>query len=349
MTANLPQPLIKLFSPRPPLPHVKPVDKDYEKRTGPIITGIGAFLDQCKDHDLDYAPKESWEQRKARKLEERKKRYEENLTKMKESWDPHNDAKATGDPYCTLFVARLSYDTTEKHLRRIFDEFGPIKTIRMVQDTLKNKPRGYAFIEFEREKDMRVAYKEMDGAKIDGRRIVVDVEQGRTVKDWRPRRLGSGQGKTRSGEAPPRPAPSYNDSNLYSGGGRFDDPGPRGRGGGGGGGGGYRGGGGRDSGFRGGGRGGGGGQDRGPGGYGGDRGGGGGYGGDRGVGGYGGDRSGGGGYGGDRGGGSYGGSTDRRRSRSRSPGRKLNDRDRSPRRDRPSGGDRDKGGDRRDR
>ena len=34
------------------------------------------------------------------------------------------------------------------------------------------------------------AYKHMDGQKIDGRRVVVDVERARTVKDWLPRRLG---------------------------------------------------------------------------------------------------------------------------------------------------------------
>ena len=34
------------------------------------------------------------------------------------------------------------------------------------------------------------AYKHSDGKKIDGRRIVVDVERGRTVKTWKPRRLG---------------------------------------------------------------------------------------------------------------------------------------------------------------
>lgn len=34
------------------------------------------------------------------------------------------------------------------------------------------------------------AYKHADGKKIDGRRIVVDVERGRTVKTWRPRRVG---------------------------------------------------------------------------------------------------------------------------------------------------------------
>ena len=35
------------------------------------------------------------------------------------------------------------------------------------------------------------AYKYGDGKKIDGKRVVVDVERGRTVKSWRPRRLGT--------------------------------------------------------------------------------------------------------------------------------------------------------------
>jgi U1 small nuclear ribonucleoprotein len=37
---------------------------------------------------------------------------------------------------------------------------------------------------------LSAAYKRADGRKIDGRRVVVDVERGRTVKGWRPRRLG---------------------------------------------------------------------------------------------------------------------------------------------------------------
>ena len=37
------------------------------------------------------------------------------------------------------------------------------------------------------------AYKHADGKKIDGKRVVVDVERGRTVKSWKPRRLGEGK------------------------------------------------------------------------------------------------------------------------------------------------------------
>ena len=68
----------------------------------------------------------------------------------------------------------------------------------MVKDD-KGKPRGYCFIEFERERDMRNAFKQADGRKINGRRVVVDVERGRTVNNWLPRKLGGGLGGTRKG------------------------------------------------------------------------------------------------------------------------------------------------------
>ena len=38
------------------------------------------------------------------------------------------------DPFKTLFVARLSFDVTERKLAREFEEFGPLKNIRLVHD-----------------------------------------------------------------------------------------------------------------------------------------------------------------------------------------------------------------------
>ncbi|KAI2666276.1 U1 small nuclear ribonucleoprotein 70 kDa [Labeo rohita] len=73
--------------------------------------------------------------------------------------------------------------------------------IYIVYNKKTGKPRGYAFIEYEHERDMHSAYKHADGKKIDGRRVLVDVERGRTVKGWRPRRLGGGLGGTRRGGA----------------------------------------------------------------------------------------------------------------------------------------------------
>merc|ERR1712217_1008573 len=90
-------------------------------------------------------------------------------------------------------------DTTEKKLKREFEVFGSINKVRMIYDQ-KGKPRGYAFVEYEHERDLKNAYKQGDGKKIDGRRVMVDVERGRTVEGWMPRRLGGGRGPGRVGK-----------------------------------------------------------------------------------------------------------------------------------------------------
>lgn len=118
--------------------------------------------------------------------------------------------------YNTLFVGRLEHSTAERKLLREFEVFGPIKDLKLVFDkskettgngnegkTSKDKnykvSKGYAFIEYEHEEDMKRAYRAADGMKIDGREIVVDVERGHTVPNWLPRRLGGGLGGTRIG------------------------------------------------------------------------------------------------------------------------------------------------------
>lgn len=47
------------------------------------------------------------------------------------SWldDPASDPQIRGDPFRTLFVARLSYDVKESDLEREFGRFGPIERV----------------------------------------------------------------------------------------------------------------------------------------------------------------------------------------------------------------------------
>jgi RNA recognition motif. (a.k.a. RRM, RBD, or RNP domain) len=45
--------------------------------------------------------------------------------------------------YHTLFVARISFDTTEKKLRREFEQYGPVRTVKMITD--KNDKARYTF------------------------------------------------------------------------------------------------------------------------------------------------------------------------------------------------------------
>jgi len=142
---------------------------------------------------------ETREERVERRRRERAEQVAYKLEQEIAVWDPNSQPNTTADPFKTLFVARINYDTSESKLRREFEIYGPIKKIVLIHNTVNGKPRGYAFIEYEHERDMHSAYKHADGKKIDGRRVLVDVERARTVKGWLPRRLGGGLGGTRRG------------------------------------------------------------------------------------------------------------------------------------------------------
>ncbi|KAL8123803.1 U1 small nuclear ribonucleoprotein 70 kDa-like isoform X2 [Apium graveolens] len=196
MTANL----LRLFEPRPPLEYKPPP----EKNKCPPYTGMAQYVQNfAEPSQPEYAqPMEKSETPAERRQRIHQVRLEAGAKKAAEElekYDPINDPNVSGDPYKTLFVARLNYETTESRIKREFEAYGPIKQVHLVADKETNKPRGYAFVEYMHTRDMKAAYKQADGRKLDNRRVLVDVERGRTVPNWRPRRLGGGLGTTRVG------------------------------------------------------------------------------------------------------------------------------------------------------
>lgn len=202
MTAFLPPNLLALFAPRDPIPFLPPVDKlPFEKKATHNYYGIAQYVHLFEDPvDTPAALQvETREERKERRKREKAEQVAYKLEQEIALWDPNSVPTATEDPFKTLFIARVNYYTSESKLRREFESYGNIKSIKIVNNTKNAKPRGYAFIEYETEKEMHSAYKHADGKKIDGKRVLVDVERGRTVKGWLPRRLGGGLGGTRRG------------------------------------------------------------------------------------------------------------------------------------------------------
>ncbi|KAI5283697.1 hypothetical protein KEM54_001921, partial [Ascosphaera aggregata] len=163
MTAKLPPNLLALFAPRPPVRYLPPTAKALDDVKPSHIRGVAQYLDDLKQYgeEVPYNPTESWLQRRARIKEEKREKLKQILTDGAAGYDPSSDPQVRGDPFRTLFVARLSYEVTEQDLEREFGRFGPIERIRIVEDThnqkddSKKKNRGYAFIVYEREKDMK--------------------------------------------------------------------------------------------------------------------------------------------------------------------------------------------------
>ncbi|XP_075085363.1 U11/U12 small nuclear ribonucleoprotein 35 kDa protein-like [Nicotiana tabacum] len=116
-------------------------------------------------------------------------------------YDPFGDPKAIGDPYCTLFVGHLSHFTTEHNLCQEMNKYGRVKNVRIVRHIVTGASRGYAFVEFESDREMRRAYKDAHHKFIDDSEIIVDYNRQRLMPGWIPRRLGGGLGgKKESGQ-----------------------------------------------------------------------------------------------------------------------------------------------------
>ena len=121
------------------------------------------------------------------------------LRAMNAKYNPNKDV--TGDPYCTIFVARLSPNTDEEMLENVFAEYGEIKNLRLVRDIVTGHSRCYAFIEYVKSSAASRAERSADKMILDEKEIFVDFECERTLKGWIPRRLGGGiGGKKESGQ-----------------------------------------------------------------------------------------------------------------------------------------------------
>ncbi|OMO97697.1 hypothetical protein COLO4_14420 [Corchorus olitorius] len=115
--------------------------------------------------------------------------------------DPLGDPKLIGDPYRTIFVGRLSHLTTEHTLRKAMSKYGLVKNLRLVRHIVTGASRGYAFVEFETEREMSRAYQDAHHSIIDDSEIIVDYNRQQLMPGWIPRRLGGGLGgKKESGQ-----------------------------------------------------------------------------------------------------------------------------------------------------
>ncbi|KAK3357133.1 U1 small nuclear ribonucleoprotein of 70kDa MW N terminal-domain-containing protein [Lasiosphaeria hispida] len=165
MTDKLPPNLLALFAPRPPLRWVPPCDQPAEQRRTANIGGLADFLPALAQYEREYEyhPTESWLEHRDRKKLEKKASIEKIIADAPNTYKPDEDPNIRGDAFKTLIVARLDYKADEHDLEREFGRYGPIERIRIITDThadekgnKKRKPhRGYAFVVFEREKDMR--------------------------------------------------------------------------------------------------------------------------------------------------------------------------------------------------
>ncbi|KAL0275311.1 UNVERIFIED_CONTAM: hypothetical protein PYX00_003198 [Menopon gallinae] len=104
------------------------------------------------------------------------------------------DASLPGDASCTLFVGRLHPRVDEEELEHFFNKYGKVKSCTVIRDIVTGFSKQYGFVEFEKHHHAERAYRTCHRTILHGVEFLVDWEFGRTMKGWKPRRMGGGFG-----------------------------------------------------------------------------------------------------------------------------------------------------------
>ena len=72
-----------------------------------------------------------------------------------------------------MFVANLPFNTTEDQLKEIFEDIGPLKTIRIVTDRDTGRQRGFSFLEFHDVTTAEAAVRNLNEHDLNGRKLKV--------------------------------------------------------------------------------------------------------------------------------------------------------------------------------
>ena len=73
-----------------------------------------------------------------------------------------------------LYVGNLSYNLSEDQLTRTFEEYGAVKSVRLVTDRETGRARGFGFVEMTDQSAGLNAIDGLNNKEIDGRRLVVN-------------------------------------------------------------------------------------------------------------------------------------------------------------------------------
>jgi RNA recognition motif-containing protein len=83
------------------------------------------------------------------------------------------------DPSMNIFVGNLAFTTTEQDLRTLFEPYGTVETIRIMNDRETGRSRGFGFVEMPDSRAAADAIDALNGTSLAGRALTVNEARPR--------------------------------------------------------------------------------------------------------------------------------------------------------------------------
>ncbi|KAJ7344100.1 U1 small nuclear ribonucleoprotein 70 kDa, partial [Desmophyllum pertusum] len=91
------------------------------------------------------------------------------------------------------------FNTTEETLFEMFDRYGSIEKLRLVEGCENRKVKRLCFCQDESEANRALRETKDERLEVDGRKVLVDRVRAGVTPSWLPRRLGGGLGQRQKG------------------------------------------------------------------------------------------------------------------------------------------------------
>jgi RNA recognition motif-containing protein len=91
-----------------------------------------------------------------------------------------------------IFIAGLSFKVNDADLANLFEEYGTIRSARVITDRQTGRSKGYGFVEIDDEEAANQAIAELNGAEYDGRTLSVSEARAKEERPNREYRGGGG-------------------------------------------------------------------------------------------------------------------------------------------------------------
>lgn len=79
-----------------------------------------------------------------------------------------------------IYVGNLDYNINDQDLERFFAEYGTVESAKIIIDKYNGRSKGFGFVEMSNEEEALKAIKELNGATLENREMVVNEARPKT-------------------------------------------------------------------------------------------------------------------------------------------------------------------------
>ncbi len=79
-----------------------------------------------------------------------------------------------------LYVGNLTYEVTDSDLAKLFEPHGAVESAQVIMDRTTGRSKGFGFVEMASQGEAQAAIAALNGAEVDGRKLVVNEARPKT-------------------------------------------------------------------------------------------------------------------------------------------------------------------------